>query len=134
MMPRCLLFFPLLSFWYFSVLCNEIDVILPDNDDLSEQTLLSPHSNSGSLQNASLFVMDAKIQLRKPEIVLPPIFVLNLDRSQSRWRTIQQVMTDAGLTVERLPGVDGRKLSKSDLQQNSTWLARSLQPRGVIGK
>lgn len=72
----------------------------------------------------------------KDEIVtdiIPNIFVLNLDRSQHRWRTIQEVMKNANLIVERLSGIDGRSLSSKDLKLNSTIIASYLQPRGVLG-
>lgn len=42
-------------------------------------------------------------------------------------------MAEAGLEVIRLPAVDGRTLSRDDIQRNSTATAAFLQPRGVIG-
>jgi glycosyl transferase family 25 len=66
-------------------------------------------------------------------IMIPPIFVLNLDRSVDRWKLASEQMSLAGLTVERLPAVDGRQLSKEELRNKSTRIATYLQPRGVIG-
>lgn len=66
---------------------------------------------------------------------LPPIFVLNLDRSTERWAEAQVEMKKAGLDdiAVRLPAVDGRELSRADLLKVSTKIATFLQPRGVIG-
>lgn len=66
-------------------------------------------------------------------LMLPPIFVLNLDRSVDRWARSQASMEKAGLDVIRLSAVDGRKLSREELDAQSTKLALYLQPRGVIG-
>ena len=65
--------------------------------------------------------------------IIPPIYVVNLDRSIDRWEAISQVMSEAQLNVLRLAGVDGRKLNKLELKQNSTLLSTYLQPRGVVG-
>lgn len=65
--------------------------------------------------------------------IIPPIYVVNLDRSIDRWEAISQVMSEAQLSVHRLAGVDGRKLNKFELKQNSTLLSTYLQPRGVVG-
>lgn len=64
---------------------------------------------------------------------LPPMFVLNLDRSKARWEVAHNQMQAAGLSVERLPAVDGRALARDELLKESTRLATFLQPRGVIG-
>ena len=64
---------------------------------------------------------------------IPHIFVVNLDRAISRWDHIQQVMKDAELDVERLPGVDGRTLTSKELNSVSTKIGTFFQPRGVIG-
>ena len=65
--------------------------------------------------------------------LIPPIFVLNLDRSQDRWDKTSETMSEAGLDVQRLPAVDGRQLSEEELRKESTRIATFLQPRGVIG-
>lgn len=64
---------------------------------------------------------------------IPPIFVLNLDRSLSRWKDAMEEMKSAGLSVNRLSAVDGRKLTTEELRIESTRFATFLQPRGVIG-
>eukprot|EP01036_Dinobryon_divergens_P022123 gene22124-30357_t len=67
---------------------------------------------------------------------LPPIFVLNLDRAKDRWRKTIDVFREAGFEeseLNRLPAVDGRKISEEDLLANTTFLSRYLQPRGVLG-
>lgn len=65
--------------------------------------------------------------------LIPPMFVLNLDRSVKRWETAKAVMDGAGLEVQRFPAVDGRLLSKEELLRESTKIATFFQPRGVIG-
>ena len=80
---------------------------------------------------------EAPIQVSDPAetstVIIPPIYVLNLDRSTKRWETTSELMRDAGLKVHRLPAVDGRQLSPEELLKESTRLATFLQPRGVIG-
>ena len=64
---------------------------------------------------------------------IPPIFVMNLKRSQDRWEQAQRQMAGEGLIVERLDAIDGRALSNEELRNQSTRMAMYLQPRGVIG-
>lgn len=64
---------------------------------------------------------------------LPPIFVLNLDRSPQRWQGVSQELQRAGVAASRLSAIDGRLLSEAQLAQNVTALGRQLQPRGVLG-
>ena len=73
------------------------------------------------------------IPAKQTDILLPHIFVLNLDRATERWKNIQSVMSAADLSIERLPGVDGRQLSPQELTKQSSFLARTFQPRGVVG-
>lgn len=72
---------------------------------------------------------------QSPEHELPPIFVLNMDRSKDRWRKMYQQLVDAGIesNVVRVSAVDGRALSMQDLKAQSSRMAVYLQPRGVIG-
>ena len=65
--------------------------------------------------------------------IIPHMFVMNLDRATSRWENIQKVMSSAELQVERLPGIDGRTLTKAQLKQMSTPISVFFQPKGVIG-
>lgn len=64
---------------------------------------------------------------------LPPMFVVNLDRAADRWAEVSKVMQEAGLDVERLSAVDGKKLTQEELLKESTRMAMFLQPKGVIG-
>jgi len=63
----------------------------------------------------------------------PPIFVMNLRRSTERWTSAKKQMDDAGLQVNRFDAIDGRALSRAELQKVSTRMAMFLQPRGVLG-
>ena len=65
--------------------------------------------------------------------IIPPIFVLNMDRSSQRWENAVLEMKHAGLEVSRLPAVDGRDLSEEELLKESTKMATFFQPKGVIG-
>ena len=76
---------------------------------------------------------EGEVLVDKKSTLIPPIYVLNLDRSVNRWETAKEVMEGAGLQVQRLPAVDGRQLSKAELSKESTRLATFFQPRGVIG-
>lgn len=76
---------------------------------------------------------DSEINLASESSMLPPMFVLNLDRSKDRWEKASHVMREAGLEVQRFPAVDGRQLSIEELRRESTRIATFLQPRGVIG-
>ncbi len=69
------------------------------------------------------------------ESVIPPIFVVNLDRAVSRWQRVSEEIDKAGLGrfVHRLSAVDGKAIAPSDLCEQTTLLARMLQPRGVLG-
>ena len=58
-----------------------------------------------------------------PNDNIPPIFLLNLDRAPHRWEAAKEEMSIHELQVHRLPAVDGRALSHSELQLNSTKLA-----------
>lgn len=75
----------------------------------------------------------SEVESKSEGSVLPPMFVLNLDRSKERWEQASSVMTDAGLDVQRFAAVDGRQLSIEELHKESTKIATFLQPRGVIG-
>lgn len=102
---------------------------------------------------------------------LPPIFVLNLDRSidrsvhvypppppplgitvyspcpcpcpdevlssshtcACRWHRFSAQLEKQNLLVNRFPAVDGRALSSQELEQQTTFLARFFNPKGVLG-
>lgn len=64
---------------------------------------------------------------------IPPIYVVNLDRSPERWASISKEIKKAGLDVIRLAAVDGKTLSDAQLRNVTTLMSLSLQPRGVIG-
>jgi GR25 family glycosyltransferase involved in LPS biosynthesis len=93
--------------------------------------LLCTFTAAASTENSN----EAPIQVSDETsiMIIPPIYVLNLDRSTKRWETTSELMRDAGLKVHRLPAVDGRQLSPEELLKESTRLATFLQPRGVIG-
>jgi glycosyl transferase, family 25 len=46
-----------------------------------------------------------------------PIFIINLDRAPERMATSERLMTNAGLTFERVPACDWRSLEQADLKR-----------------
>jgi GR25 family glycosyltransferase involved in LPS biosynthesis len=64
------------------------------------------------------------------ESLVPPIYVISLERATDRWEAASKQMDKAGLTINKLPAVDGRQLSNYELSLVSTGLATFLQPRG----
>jgi len=101
---------------------NDDNDVNPESTDSVEPIAedISPSSSSS-------------VPAQTTNILLPHIFVLNLDRATDRWQNIQSVMNAADLSIERLPGVDGRQLSPKELKEHSSFLARTFQPRGVVG-
>ena len=67
-----------------------------------------------------------------------PLLVINLDRSAVRWREAASAYAAAGLSVERLPAVDGESLSEAEVgrvydgEGNRRLYKRPLT-RGEIG-
>jgi glycosyl transferase, family 25 len=105
--------------WYcLAILCQDASTMMADRRDTLDET---------GANEASIVVSKASSS------VLPKMYVLNLDRSPDRWSKMSRQMRHAGLDVERLAAVDGRKLSKEELYKESNLLAMYLQPRGVIG-
>jgi hypothetical protein len=83
--------------------------------------------SSNSSSSSSIILTNSRLS------GLPPVFVLNLDRSHQRWQNTQEQLLRAGLEVQRLSAVDGRLMSREELLKVSTRMALFLQPRGVIG-
>jgi glycosyl transferase family 25 len=50
-----------------------------------------------------------------------PIILINLSESKARLERSQQELARAGLTFERLEAVDGRKMSKDELDKITQW-------------
>ncbi|WP_198585979.1 glycosyltransferase family 25 protein [Pararhizobium haloflavum] len=46
-----------------------------------------------------------------------PIFVINLDRSEARWRVVTASAEKSGLTATRVPGFDGAAVAPADWQE-----------------
>ena len=46
-----------------------------------------------------------------------PIFIINLDRSPERMAASERLMSEAGLTFERVPACDWRSLSQADIHR-----------------
>ena len=64
---------------------------------------------------------------------LPKALLINLPRHPERYNEVKQQLEGAGIQYERAEAVDGKMLSKSDLQQNVTIAARMLLTKGMIG-
>lgn len=140
--------FSLCVFLYLSTVAllsrsNEVPTLVISENELKEEinkenqyetqiidTIVSIDSSADFVDNNTLEVVG---DTSATTIPLPHIFVLNLDRATERWENIQKVMNAADLSIERLPGVDGRRLSPQELTKHSSFLARTFQPRGVVG-
>jgi len=120
-----------------SLLSIKNSTIIPFSTTIQSTTIQSTTEfNATTANNIMNFTCNSHDFCNASQASLPPIFVLNLDRAKDRWRNTVEVFRDAGFEeseLNRLPAIDGRKLSEKDLMANSTFLARYLQPRGVIG-
>lgn len=110
---------------------SETDSDIKD-DSNHEEVLVDDTITVNSIELQDTNSSESIVEVLAPSI-LPHIFVLNLDRATQRWENIQRVMSAADLSIERLSGIDGRQLSPQELTQQSSFLARTFQPRGVIG-
>ena len=54
------------------------------------------------------------------------IFVINLERSKDRLEKINEQMSKYGITYKRFNAIDGSKLSKEEIQRNTSILSRNL--------
>lgn len=67
---------------------------------------------------------------------LKRIYIINLDRKPTRWEKIQKSLNKEGLQgkYHRSKAIDGKKLSKKTIQENTTLMCRTLMcNRGMIG-
>ena len=131
----------------FALVSAQVQVITNADADLfqdveSDLETLTTQSNIDRIKNIDNIIDGQKsVSSSTPEFaerqqnnnVLPPIFVMNLDRSPERWSKASKAMEKAGLQVNRLPAVDGRVMSRQELLKHSTRLALFFQPKGVIG-
>lgn len=63
-----------------------------------------------------------------------PVLVINLDRSTDRWEQIQQRAFETGVTIERVPAVDGTKIPQLEWQDFDTkkfHLFHGRRPKGA---
>jgi hypothetical protein len=79
-------------------------------DPIGQETYEALYSSTDSAENSSSSSF-SNSRLSG----LPPVFVLNLDRSHERWKNTQDQLLRAGLEAQRLSAVDGRLLSRDDL-------------------
>lgn len=64
---------------------------------------------------------------------IPPVLVVNLDRSPQRWVSCTPQFEEAGVQVTRFPGTDGKALQAAEVRECSTSSGRWLCTRGMIG-
>lgn len=63
-----------------------------------------------------------------------PFLVINLDGSHDRWENMQEMASEVGIVVERIPAVDGNTILKSDWQDFSLLkfhLFHGRRPKGA---
>lgn len=64
---------------------------------------------------------------------LPPVWVVNLDRSPDRWVTCQEECAREGVKVERFTATDGKAMTPEELAKETTLTARWFCTKGMIG-
>jgi len=69
----------------------------------------------------------------KQEVPLPPVWVVNLDKSRHRWERCTQELAAQNVVAERFPATLGKALSPEELEANTTFGARYFCTPGMIG-
>lgn len=64
---------------------------------------------------------------------IPPVLVVNLDRSPERWASCTPQFEEAGVQVTRFPATDGKALQAAEVRECCTPSGRWLCTRGMIG-
>mmetsp|Transcript_52893 Transcript_52893/g.123798 ORF Transcript_52893/g.123798 Transcript_52893/m.123798 type:complete len:431 (-) Transcript_52893:16-1308(-) len=64
---------------------------------------------------------------------IPPILVVNLDRSPDRWKNCQEEFVREGLNVDRFPATDGKAMSTEAVVASATTSAKYFCTPGMIG-
>lgn len=64
---------------------------------------------------------------------IPPILVVNLDRSPQRWASCTPQFEEAGVQVTRFSATDGKAMQAAEVRECSTASGNYLCTRGMIG-
>jgi len=64
---------------------------------------------------------------------IPPVWVVNLDKSVDRWEKSSHELSEQNVTAERFPATLGKALSPAELQEHATFQARYFSTPGMIG-
>lgn len=64
---------------------------------------------------------------------LPPVWVVNLDKSVDRWSKCQVEFSANNVTAERFPATLGKAMTEAELQEHTTFGARYFCTAGMIG-
>lgn len=64
---------------------------------------------------------------------VPPVWVVNLDKSTERWQRCREEFDSQGVKAERFPATLGRAMSEEELKEKCTWGARYFCTPGMIG-
>jgi len=75
----------------------------------------------------------AEVSQGEGDAALPPIWVVNLDRSPDRWAQTQEELAKQGLQADRFPATDGKAMTDAELEEGATWWARHFCTPGMIG-
>ncbi len=60
------------------------------------------------------------------------VFVINLDRSPDRLRNIKTQLDEQDIKFKRVSAIDGKKLTKNDIEKNCTFFAKMFCPKNII--
>jgi len=64
---------------------------------------------------------------------VPPIWVVNLDRSADRWKQSCEEFAKQSIEPVRWSATDGKALSEEELKAKATWWARHFCTPGMVG-
>lgn len=64
---------------------------------------------------------------------VPPVWVVNLDKSVERWRKSSEELESNGIVAERFSATLGKAMTDAELEENATFGARYFCTPGMIG-
>jgi glycosyl transferase family 25 len=64
---------------------------------------------------------------------LPPVYVINLDRSAARMRQTRDHLEDLGVPFERVAAVDGAAMTREEVKRDATPFCRAMCTPSMMG-
>jgi len=66
-------------------------------------------------------------------VEVPPVWVINLDKSKARWEQCKEEFATQGVKAERFPATYGAHMSREEMKEKTTWSARYFCTPGMVG-